>query len=159
MGMNTVMNTVTIIGTIISFIGLVISGFTLYKTSNVEKAILKQKMEQGFINEYKIIYDDLNQYACSLENGDIKPQSFHEIHKYIKKLQHYSKIGKWTDSKEINDFASFIESNYSNLLNSKTNSDNINEFIKSLHSIIVILEKEGRLHDLRPYRGKIKKPN
>lgn len=152
-------NVLTVIGTIISFIGLVISCFTLYKTSNVEKAILKQKMVQGFINDYKIMYDDLNQYAYSLENGDIKPQSFHEIHKCVKKLQHYSKIEKWADGNEINDFVAFFDNNFSNLLNSETDLDTINEFIKKLHSIIAILEKEGNLHDLRSYRGQIKKTN
>lgn len=154
-----VMNILTIIGTIISFIGFVISCFTLYKTSNVEKAILKQKMVQGFINDYKIMYDDLNQYAYSLEKGDIKPQSFHEIHKCVKRLQHYSKIEKWDDSNEINDFVAFFDNNFSHLLNSATNSNRINEFIKRLHSIIAILEKEGNLHDIRSYRGQIKKTN
>ncbi|MDE6762898.1 MAG: hypothetical protein K2J73_04390, partial [Oscillospiraceae bacterium] len=129
------MNILTIIGTIISFIGLVISCFTLYKTSNVEKAVLKQKMIQGFINDYKFMHDDLNQYACSLENGDIKSQAFYEIHKCVKKLQHYSKIEKWVDGNEINDFVTFFDNNFSNLLNSKPNSDYINEFIKRLHSI------------------------
>lgn len=147
-----VMNILTVIGTIISFIGLVISCFTLYKTSNVEKALLKQKMVQGFKIDYKIMYNDLNQYTHLLEKGDIKQQSFYEIHKDVIKLQHYSKIEKWADGNEINDFIKYFDDNFGMLLNSKTNSDSINEFIKRLHSIIAILEKEGNLHDLRSNR-------
>lgn len=86
------MNILTIIGTIISFIGLIISCFTLYKTSNVEKAVLKQKMMQGFITDYKFIHDDLNQYTCSLEKGDIKSQAFHEIHKCVKNCNIIQKL-------------------------------------------------------------------
>lgn len=157
--MNILMNILTIIGTIISFIGLVISCFTLYKTSNVEKAVLKQKMIQGFIADYKFIHDDLNQYTYSLEKGDIKSQAFYEIDKCVKKLQHYSKIEKWADGNEINNFEKFFDDNFSKLLSSEPNSDTINEFIKRLHSIIAILEKEGHLHDIRSYRGQNKKPN
>lgn len=76
-----------------------------------------------------------------------------------KKLQHYSKIEKWIDNNEINDFVTYFDNNFSDLLNSKPNSDTINEFIKRLHSIIAILEKEGKLHDIRSYRGQIKKTN
>lgn len=143
-----VVDIISISGTVIGAISLVISIFTFVKASNIENALNKQKITQGFRKEYSYINKQLKVYCSQMENKDISDITIHEIHKLLLKVKLYAESDKWRDTKKICEYCDFINSNYTMLSREKSRDLQL-QLTRFLHEVITILEKEGQLHDVK----------
>lgn len=149
-----IIDILTIAGTVISFLGLIISGFTLWKTSNVEKAIIKQKIIQGFNDDYWYLKNQLTIYLRQLQLNEINPIGLYEIYNIVAQIKLYSENAHWdkSDVNEIRQCFDFIDTNSKMLKNINMTSQNgqnyIDDLTKKLNKVDVILKKEGLLNGI-----------
>lgn len=143
--MDTVSFLISLIGTLVGIIGLVISFITWKNTANIKKAITSEKIREIYPNKHREFTSSIDTAITSLREDGKKYYIVDDLIKTCKSIQAF--YDSWDKKQQflIDDFLKYLENIPFHDIDSQTRKNILNK----LYDIKPQLERIGKINGVR----------
>lgn len=136
---------ISLIGTVVGVIGLVVSFVTLKNTSNIKKAIISEKIKEIYPNKHQEFSSSIDTAIAALHDDGKKYYIVDDLIKTCKSIQVF--YDNWDKNQQslIDDFLKYLE----NIPNRDITDQTRKDILSKLYEIKPQLERIGKLNGIR----------